>query len=216
MTDSPDVSIALGHLLRGPLYAEDQPAAWATVTSKAAQLRDHLNVFGLRLVVNDVENYAYLRTLDELPEGMPRLVRRHSLTFGATVLLILLRRHLTTAESDATAIRVVVTAAEMVEWLTLYYPEGTSPDKIAQDITGLDRLGYVRRLRGQEDTFEIRRIIKSVVTADWIAEYGARLLDDARTKNNPSGAATPASDSDDPNRGDAPITAASGHLGGER
>ncbi|MFI5429613.1 DUF4194 domain-containing protein [Aeromicrobium sp. UC242_57] len=78
-----EVSVALAHLLGGTVYAEDHPAVWTTVSTKTAHLRDHLAPFGLRLLVDDVENYAYLRTLDELPEGMPRLFRRHKLTFGA-------------------------------------------------------------------------------------------------------------------------------------
>jgi hypothetical protein len=176
MTDT-EVSVALAHLLGGPVYAEDHPGVWSTVATKTAHLRDHLTPFGLRLLVDDVENYAYLRTFDELPEGMPRLFRRHKLTFGATILLILLRRHLATAESDAVASRIVVTTAEMVEWLTLYHPECTSPDKIATDVAGVERLGYLRKLRGHEDTFEIRRIVKAVVTSDWIAAYGTRLLE---------------------------------------
>lgn len=176
MTENAEVSIALAHLLGGVLYAEDQPAVWATVSTKTAQLRDHLAPFGLRLLIDDVESYAYLRTIDDLPEGMPRLFRRHRLTFGATILLILLRRHLTTAESDATASRIVVTAAEMVEWLQLYHPEGTTTERISGDILGVERLGYLRRLRGHEDTYEIRRIVKAIVTSDWIAAYGNRLL----------------------------------------
>ncbi|MFI5429614.1 ATP-binding protein [Aeromicrobium sp. UC242_57] len=91
-------------------------------------------------------------------------------------MLILLRRHLTSAESDAVAFRVVVTTSEMVEWLTLYHPEGTSPDKIGMHVASVERLGYLRKLRGHEDTFEIRRIVKAVVTSDWIAAFGDRLM----------------------------------------
>lgn len=170
------VSVALAHLLGGTVYAEDHPAVWTTISTKTAHLRDHLAPFGLRLLVDDVENYAYLRTFDELPEGMPRLFRRHKLTFGATVLLILLRRHLASAESDAVASRVVLTTSEMVEWLTLYHSEGTSPERIATHVASVERLGYLRKLRGHEDTFEIRRIVKAVVTSDWIAAFGDRLL----------------------------------------
>jgi len=179
MTSDPDaIKIALAHLLRGPLHAEDQPPVWSTISSATARLRDHLIPLGLRLIVDDVEGYAYLRADDDLPDGMPRLVRRHSLTFGATVLLILLRRHLTTAEADSP--RVVVTATEMATWLGDYYPDGVSPDKLDGDINQVVKLGYLRRLRGSTDDYEIRRIIKAVVTADWINAYGDQLLAHAR------------------------------------
>ena len=173
---APEMSIALAYLLRGPVHAEDTPAVWASVTTLGPQLREHLDVLGMRLVVDEVENYAYLRQLDELPEGMPRLVRRHSLTFTQTVLLILLRQQLATAESDGETPRLILTSEEMVEYMRLYHRDGTSDEKVAYDINALVNLGYLRRLRGETEVFEVRRIIKALVTADWIAEFGDRLL----------------------------------------
>jgi hypothetical protein len=181
---APELSIALAHLLRGPVHAEDVPAVWTSITSLGPQLREHLEVLGMRLVVDDVENYAYLRQLDELPEGMPRLVRRHALTFTATVLLILLRQQLATAESDGDTPRLIVTTEEMVESMRLYHRDGTSDEKIAYDVNPLVNLGYLRRLRGETDVFEVRRIIKALVTADWIAEFGDRLLQPSPSGEN--------------------------------
>lgn len=175
-TANPELSTALAHLLRGPVHAEDSPAVWTSITTLGALLRDHLDVLGLRLVVDDVERYAYLRAEDELPEGMPRLVRRHSLTYSATVLLLILRQQLTVAESDGETPRLIVTAAEMIEWMRIYHRDGAADERIAADITGLEKLGYLRKLRGSDDTYEVRRIIKAIVTADWIAAYGAQLL----------------------------------------
>jgi hypothetical protein len=181
---APELSIALAYLLRGPVHAEDVPAVWTSIASLGPQLREHLEVLGMRLVVDDVENYAYLRQLDELPEGMPRLVRRHALTFTATVLLILLRQQLATAESDGDTPRLIVTTEEMVESMRLYHRDGTSDEKIAYDINALVNLGYLRRLRGETDVFEVRRIIKALVTADWIAEFGDRLLRPSPSSEN--------------------------------
>jgi hypothetical protein len=173
---SPELSVALATLLRGPLHAEDAPAVWRSIGSLGAQLRDHLEILGMRLIVDDVEQFAYLRTLDELPEGMPRLARRHAMTFGATVLLILLRQQLTTAESDGETPRLIVTTAQMTEWMRPYRRDGGGEDRITGDITTLSKLGYIRRLRDSEDTFEVRRIVKAIVTADWLLTYRDQLL----------------------------------------
>ncbi len=193
---APELSIALAYLLRGPVHAEDTPAVWTSITILGPQLREHLEVLGMRLVVDDIENYAYLRQLDELPDGMPRLVRRHSLTFTQTVLLILLRQQLATAESDGETPRLILTAEEMVESMRLYHRDGTSDEKIAYDINALVNLGYLRRLRGEIEVFEVRRIIKALVTADWIAEFGDRLL-------TPRLAADDLADATDPDPTDA-------------
>jgi len=68
----------------------------------------------------------------------------------------------------------------MVESMRLYHPAGTSDEKIAGDVAILERLGYLRRLPKVENTYEVRRIIKALVTADWIAEYSNKLLASAR------------------------------------
>lgn len=175
-TSNPELSIALASLLRGPVYAEDSPAVWASVNSLGSQLRDHLNALGMRLVVDATEQYAYLRADDELPDGMPRLVRRHSLSYSTTVLLILLRQQMTGAEADADTQRLIVTTEQIVEMMRLYHPPGTSDEKIATDITRLTELGYLKRMRSTENTWEVRRIIKAIATADWIAEWGEKLL----------------------------------------
>jgi hypothetical protein len=171
-----ELSVALATLLQGPVYAEDSPAVWASVSSLGSQLRDHLNALGMRLVVDTTEQYAYLRADDELPDGMPRLVRRHALSYSTTVLLILLRQQLTSAEADADTQRLIVTTEQIVEMMRLYHPPGTSDEKIATDIARLAELGYLKRMRSTEDTWEVRRIIKGSVTADWISEWGEKLL----------------------------------------
>jgi hypothetical protein len=171
-----ELSVALATLLQGPVYAEDSPAVWASVSSLGSQLRDHLNALGMRLVVDTTEQYAYLRADDELPDGMPRLVRRHALSYSTTVLLILLRQQLTSAEADADTQRLIVTTEQIVEMMRLYHPPGTSDEKIATDIARLAELGYLKRMRSTEDTWEVRRIIKASVTADWISEWGEKLL----------------------------------------
>jgi hypothetical protein len=176
---APELSVALATLLRGPLHAEDAPPVWRSITTLGPQLRDHLEILGMRLVVDETEQYAYVQQLDELPEGMPRLARRHALTYGSTVLLILLRQQLTTAESDGETPRLIVTAAEMTEWMRLYRRDGVSEERVAGDIGVLVKLGYLRRLRDSEDTFEVRRIIKALVTANWLTEYRDRLIQPA-------------------------------------
>jgi Domain of unknown function (DUF4194) len=174
------LSIALACLMRGPVYEEEDGAAWIAIRSQPGRLHDHLRVLGMQLVVDDGDGYAFLRTLDELPEGMPRLMRRHRLSFTTSVLLVLLRQRMTTAEAEEATPRLVLTAQEMVEMMRLYHPRNTSHERILQDVARLEDLGYLRRLRGSEDAYEARRIIKAQVTADWLAAYATQLLAAAR------------------------------------
>ena len=69
---------------------------------------------------------------------------------------------------------VIVTTAKITEWMRAYRRDGVSEDRVNGDINALVKLGYLRRLRGSEDTYEARRIIKALVTADWLAEWRGR------------------------------------------
>jgi hypothetical protein len=166
--------LAVTTLLSGPVYALDDSDAWAAIRAVGGPLRDHLAAMGLRLVVDEADEYAYVRVVDELPDGATRLVRRHQLSHKATILLILLRQRLTAAEREDSG-AVLLTREEIIESMKLYHPDGTSEERIASDITVLQNQGYLRRLRSTTDTYEARPIIKAVVTADWLSQFADRL-----------------------------------------
>ncbi len=48
-------------------------------------------------------------------------------------------------------------------------------DSIDAHINRVVEMGFLRRLRGQEDLFEVRRILKAYVDGQWLAEFDARL-----------------------------------------
>lgn len=176
LTRDEALSVAVTTLMRGPVYAEEAPAVWATLRAQSARITDFLKVLGMRVIVDDVDEYAYLRSEDELPEGMPRLHRRHKLGMRASVLLVLLRQRMTAAEAEEATPRLVITREEMIEWMRLYHPAGTNDERIGADIPKLEELGYLKRLRGSEGLFETRRIIKAQVSADYLTRFAADLL----------------------------------------
>jgi hypothetical protein len=58
-------------------------------------------------------------------------------------------------------------------------PEGSNDARIIDQVdTHLNKtveLGFVRPLRGQENMFEVRRILKAFVDAQWLSEFDERL-----------------------------------------
>jgi len=176
LTRDEALSVAVTTLLRGPVYAEEDKVVWAALRAQPVRVSEQLKVLGMRVVIDDVDEYAYLRTFDELPEGMPRLHRRHKLGMRTSVLLVLLRQRMTAAEAEEATPRLIVTRDEMVEWMRLYHPAGTSEERIAADVPKLEELGYLKRLRGSDGTYEARRIIKAQVSADYLNRYADELL----------------------------------------
>jgi hypothetical protein len=67
----------------------------------------------------------------------------------------------------------------VVEMLRVFMPEGSNQtrliDQVDAQINRAIDLGFVRRLRGQEQMFEVQRILKAFVDAQWLAEFDARL-----------------------------------------
>ena len=49
------------------------------------------------------------------------------------------------------------------------------PDQVDAQLNKVIELGFVRRLRGQDGMFEVQRILKAFVDAQWLAEFDARL-----------------------------------------
>jgi hypothetical protein len=50
-------------------------------------------------------------------------------------------------------------------------------DRIDADINRVVEYGFLRRLRGQDDQFEVRRILKAFVDAQWLSELEQRLAE---------------------------------------
>jgi len=67
----------------------------------------------------------------------------------------------------------------VAELLRVFLPEGSNEARLIDQVdTHLNRiidLGFVRRLRGQENSFEVQRILKAFVDAQWLSEFDARL-----------------------------------------
>lgn len=174
------LSAVLITLFKGVLYQDQRPELWQALLQLQAKVRDHAAVFGLELVLDEAEGYAYLRQRPaDDGEEVPRLVQRRQLGFAVSLLLALLRKKL--AEHDAAGgdPRLILSRAQIADLVQLFLPSGTDEaklvDRIDADINRVVELGFLRRLRGQEDQFEVRRILKAFVDAQWLNELERRL-----------------------------------------
>ena len=175
-----DLSLVLVHLLKGPLYRDSHEKLWGSLLNLHGAVGDYVAVLGLQVVVDEAEGYAYLRSqpTDDGPE-FPRLVARRSLSFHVSVLLALLRKRLSEFDASSADVRLVLSREQVVEMLRLFLPESTNDarlvDNIDAHINRVVDMGFLRRLRGEQDLFEVRRILKAYVDGQWLAEFDARL-----------------------------------------
>jgi hypothetical protein len=177
------LSVALITLMKGVAYAENDPALWQILLSLQSRIRDHVGVLGLELVIDEAEQYAYLRQRageDDGPGALPRLVPRRQLSFPVSLLLALLRKKL--AEFDAVGgdTRLMLSREDILESIRLFLPvtgnEARLAEKVSAHINKVVELGFLRPLKGREDHFEIKRILKAFVDAQWLQTFDEKLL----------------------------------------
>ena len=168
-------------LLKGVIYRESDENTWQALCNLAPRVREYISHLGLELILDEAEGFAYLkqRPMDGADQELPRLVARRPLSYPVSLLLALLRRRM--AESDAKGgdTRLIVSRDEIVELVRMFFPptgnESRLVDKIDAHINKIVDLGFLRRLKVDDARFEVRRILRSFVDAQWLTEFDARL-----------------------------------------
>lgn len=171
--------LVVTHLMKGVVYQDLHPKVWRHLVQLTPQVRDHVAVIGLTLVVDEAEGYAYLRSLpdDELPDDqqVPRLIPRRALSFHVSLLLALLRKRLAEFDAADSGTRCVLTREQIVEMVTVFLPAGGSEARMTDQIDTLlgkvVDLGFLRRVKDQDGAYEIRRILKAFVDAQWLSGF---------------------------------------------
>lgn len=185
-TATPDLSALVIPLLKGVLYQESDATQWNGLLTLQARVRDYVAVLGLELVLDEAEGYAFLRsrsdTDDDAAGRLPRLVARRPLSFPVSLLLALLRKKLAESDAGGGDTRLVLSRDEVVELIRVFLPVGSNEarliDQVETHLNKVAELGFVRRLKvqpGQPGTFEVRRILKAFVDAQWLADFDERL-----------------------------------------
>ncbi|PRC91088.1 DUF4194 domain-containing protein [Solimicrobium silvestre] len=178
-------------LLKGVLYQENDVNLWADLLNLQAQVRDYIAVIGLELALDEAEGYAFLRAHSELKDDpaskLPRLVVRRQLSFSVSLLLALLRKKLAEFDAsggqDGNGMRLVLNRNDIIELIRVFLPSASNDakltDQIETHINKIVELGFLRKLKASNPSmpaaFEVRRIIKAFVDAQWLAEFDAQL-----------------------------------------
>ena len=184
-----DLSVLVVSLLKGVIYRESDEGLWNGLFNLQARIRDYVAVLGLELVFDEAEGYAFLRsrseTADEGASKIPRLVARRPLSFPVSLLLALLRKKLAEFDASGSDTRLILSRDEIVELIRVFLPDNSNEarmiDQVETHLNKIVDLGFLRKLKpgathpGQMATYEVRRILKSFVDAQWLADFDARL-----------------------------------------
>ena len=96
-----------------------------------------------------------------------------------SLLLALLRKKLAEHDAGGGDSRLILSRDQIVDMVRLFVAQSSNEarlvDRIDADINRIVDLGFLRRLRGQQDQLEVRRILKAFVDAQWLSEFEQRL-----------------------------------------
>ncbi|MFD7498833.1 DUF4194 domain-containing protein [Streptomyces sp. NPDC059832] len=186
------LSLPVNQLLKGPVFRDQHERAWDALLHHSADVKDYVDVMGLRVVIDEMEGYAFLQSkpddeddVRDLRVAPPRLMPRRSLSYPVSLLVVLLRKRLAEFDAGADGTRLMITRDEIVEMIRMFLPAGSNEARLVDQIDGhinkVVGLQFLRRARGQEQLFEVQRIIKAFVDGQWLADFDTNLAQYAAT-----------------------------------
>lgn len=192
--NEPDLSLAATQLMKGVVYRDTHERAWRHLIQLQPQVRDYVAVLGLQVIVDEAEGYAFCRQRppeeardDGSTEPLPRLIPRRPLSFHVSLLLALLRKKLAEFDAQGGDTRLMLSRDQIAEIMRVFLPatsnEARLADKIDSYISKAVDLGFLRPARNAEPVYEVRRILKAFVDAQWLADFDARLAEYAALVN---------------------------------
>jgi hypothetical protein len=168
-------------LFKGVVYAESDEKTWQSLLGLASHVRDYVAVLGLDLILDESEGYAFLKSREDPDGTLPRLIPRRPLTFNVSLLLALLRGRMLEFDTNSSELRLIMTEQDIADMVSVFLPESSNEarilDQLGTNIKKVVELGFLRKLRGQVGTYEVARILKAYVDAQWLEEFEARLAD---------------------------------------
>lgn len=178
-----ELSAVVIPLLKGVMYEEENPSLWNSLLNLQSAVRDYVAVLGLELIFDEAEGYAFLRSRDEGDtegtDATPRLMARRQLSYPVSLLLALLRKKLAEFDAGGGDTRLILSRDEVVELIRIFLPAASNDirliDQVDATLNKIAELGFIRRLRGERQMIEVRRIIKAFIDAQWLADFDRRL-----------------------------------------
>ncbi len=188
-----ELSLVVIPLLKGVVYQNENSLIWSTLLNLQTRVRDYAAVLGLELMLDEAEGYAFLQSRSDDTDGggrpaLPRLVPRRQLSYPVSLLLALLRKKLAEFDAGGGDVRLILSRDDAAELVQVFLPESSNEVKMMNQVDAalnkIAELGFIRKLRGEENMFEVRRIIKAFVDAQWLSDFDARLEEYRRHVNS--------------------------------
>ncbi len=177
--DEPSLGTVVVSLLKGVVYRDQHSKVWQQLEDLQARVIDYVKVLGLDLVLDEAEGYAFLKQASNEESELPKLVARRPLSFPVSLLCVLLRKKMVEQDAGGGESRLVMTREQIVEMMRVFLPDRANEarlfDQIDTHINKVAEFGFLKKLSSTPPAWEVRRIIKALVDADWLADFNEKL-----------------------------------------
>jgi len=178
-TNEENFSRAAITLLKGIVSRGKDEVLWQTIVNERNALGDYFRRIGLLLIVDELDEYAYLR--QEEAAGLPRLVQRYQLSYPVSMLLVELRKALGEQDTASGDTRMVVSFKDIMRWMEPFLPRSGNEMKFRQSLEHMIgqvvQLGFLQKMKGREDEYEVRPVLRSFVDAQWLSDFNEKLAE---------------------------------------
>jgi len=194
-----DTRRVLVQLLLGPsVDARRQSKLWPVLLRDEAAIRSRMHDLFLEVVIDHEQKIAFTRQVVSEELDVPILLRKASLTFLETALLLFLRQRLT--QADAQGERAVVSTEDMQEHLVVFEKENNSDHakfgrQIINAIDKAKKLSLLQSIRGSGERYEVSPTLKLLFSAEEIQELTRTYV--SLVASSRGGSANEGADSDD-------------------
>ena len=169
-----DTRRVLVQLLLGPsVDAHRQSKLWPVLLRDEAIIRSRMHELFLEVVIDHEQQVAFTRQVTAEELEVPILLRKASLTFLETALLLFLLQRLT--QADAQGERAVVSLSDMQEHLGVFERDN-NPDharfgrQVVNAVDKAKKLSLLQRIRSSDERYEVAPTLKLLFSAEEIQQ----------------------------------------------
>jgi len=176
-------------LLKGPLF-EDEGEAWNQLQLHQVAVSQYFEQIGVDVIVDAKDGYAYLKQWELDDKGSTiGLMQRRPLSYEVTLLCVILRKMLEEFELNDTSSKHLYISRKLLRTeLETFFREKANRMKLIRElnryINEVLELGYLKQVKGDtqaddDDTFEVRRILKARFDDDVLQQFLQQLKEES-------------------------------------
>lgn len=177
---------AIIKLLQGPIYVDDKNV-WRELTQWPSAIQEYFSKIGMELVINEQDGFARVlqpETDENDDNPLPRLMKKQTLNYEATLLAVILREGLEEFDIKSDGNKFYLTQKEIKERIEIFYKEQSNKSRLWKDlskpITSLLNIGILKLNREDaankdNNKYEVKRIIKAFISNEKLEEIKNKL-----------------------------------------